>query len=556
MKIKFFDPPQIVAGLLVLATCFVLLPANAQAQRPDRKVVGDLFKSWLESELEKADQKRRDAERASSLRDEKRTQLDLPKSPRRPNVALRPSAAPAMNSYRTNLRSYSENIERLSNQLQSSARGNQNLRPLIAETYKVQVRANLLYKQSETINDPAVIAERYCDLDCQWRSLSHSMKNANLDRTCQSYVAKLDQQCNKMCAVLDLDPQFDRERMLKLMVRASSYIRTLLDDIEIELYGQPECDKLLSDGRQLQEAIKRESVFVRDGSYDQVLSRFGKFSENWRAYSRRLYRYEEPHIQRRLGRIRSVGTSISELLWQNPTVDYAYAEHVVVLTRRELKLLFDQMTVSELVSLPPQQRSLVLSAASNLSRDCDAYSKLVTQQQSLESLRQQYLVFNQEWGKVNPILSSIKTDRVTQCSHRLELHVQDMNRMLRIQQSVDQTQLVSLGASLEEIAHTMQLKFGRMDKAFSTPQFKQRAISTVNEFRDVSRTLHLDIARGRDLNRLRGCCNDVIRSWNQLEVVITSMPKNGIGEKRFASVNQSRQDAIGIVAEIAAYLAE
>ena len=542
--------------LFALVGSFVFsAAASAQPDRPGRKVVGDLFKAWLETELQRADQKRRDKERAAKLREERRTEFDLPSTPRRPRIPTE-TAQPLLTNVRTSLKSYTQNANLLGDELNVAVRSDRSLRPLLAEHYKIQANANLLYKQLETVTDPQVISDSYCELDCSWRNLSYKFKSVSLSPRCRGYITQLDKSCDRLCAALDIDPQFDRDRMLRLMVRGVAYMQTLLDDIEIELYGQPEADRLLGEGRRLQQIIRHDTAIVRDGSYEEVANRFANFVAKWRMFSAKLYGLNNPHIQRRLGRIRSVGENISELLWQTPTVDYQYMNHVSMQMSQQMNNLFDHMTVNELISLPADQQTALLNAASQLKSQCASFCAIVEKKGPLDNLRGQYVSINQRWTQLTPYLTKIESKRIAQCNRQIGFHGEELQIMLRMRQQVNRSQLVQLAAELEVMAGQLNNRIARLDSQYSTRDYRARVNSAAQAFRGHAKTMHQAAAHNRDLARLRTCCNDVIKSWNQLSVIVGSMPKNGISAARFDPVNRSRQETVGIVAEIAAYLSE
>ena len=209
--------------------------------------------------------------------------FNLPKPPSRPRIP-RETTTPVFTSIRSNADNYVRNLNSLTTQLQTASRNERSLRPLLAECYKVQASASLFRKQCDSVTDIQVLSNNYCDLDCSWRTLSFQLQSVKLGRETRGYVTQLDSASDRFCAALDIDPQFDRKRLDKLMMRGTAYMQTLIDDIEIEMYGQPECERLLTEGRRLQEIIRHDSAIIVDGSYEQVLNRFNSFSQKWEKF--------------------------------------------------------------------------------------------------------------------------------------------------------------------------------------------------------------------------------------------------------------------------------
>ena len=359
-----------------------------------------------------------------------------------------------------------------------------------------------------------------------------------------------------MCAALDLEPQFDRQRILRLMIRANALLHSLIDDIEIELGGGAECNRLMNEGRRLQQLMLHDTPIAREGTYEEVVRRFENFTSKWRLFSSKLYGIPSPHMQRRMGRIRSVGGTIAEILWLTPSIDYEYAQHVSTLMMRQVGNLFDQMTVNELISLPVNEQTRLLNLAAQMKTDCERLCVCVKRKDKVGSLRDHYVSINKQWAQIEPFMTRVNSKRVVKCTSQINTHSTEIQRMFGVRQAVNRNQLLQLAAELELMSNQFNNRIVRLNSTYKTREFRQRANNCANDFQNQCKSFHQAVSQTRDIRRLRDSCRGVIKSWNELNIVVNSLPQNGVQQSRLTPILDCRQETVGIVAEVAAYLTD
>ena len=460
---------------------------------------------------------------------------------------------PAVVTVRTTIDKYVEQCDGLTRQLQKNVRGKR-VRPILAKCLKLRNRAKVLQQRCQQTDDVEYLTDAYRQLDAEWRALSFEIQCVpEIQQQCVTYVEQLDQHCDRICETLAVEPQFDRHRLLQLQSQATAYIETLLDDIEVELYGTPDCEDLLVDGRRLQESIRHQTDFVETAPYDEIVQRFGEFVQHWRQYTPRLYPFQNPAIQRRLARIRSCGQEISSALWLPPTVDREYLGYLAGTTTTEISNMFQHMTVQALVELPVDEQRKILKTARQLHGQCQQYSAGVTENVSLAKLRDRFGTIQTQWAVLSPHLDASQSTELRRCENRISRHCDEMSNMLGLIQDLDVNQTLQLVAALEGMSEHLRDDVSRYQASYRGP-LKAKAASAAKQFHNQCKSLHRKIARNQSPESLRKDCIEMVESWNALSGVIDTMPQNGLTQAKFQRVNHSRAELYEIVAELAALL--
>ena len=468
----------------------------------------------------------------------------------RPRPRIRLGQNLRYGDYQRSLRSFADQSTELVSQLQRTPRGVTGVGPLLGEAWELKATANWLADGARNTLDPYAVSQRYCDLDCQWRNLSYRLRNlSGLDAACVRCVERLDNLSDRLCSDLGVDPQFDRQAMLEQMVMATSYIDTLLDDIEYELNAEPDSQSLLSEGRRLQQEIRRAAEFVPGATYDEIANQFTQFVGGWRRFAAKLYAYNNPHIDRRLTRIRDCGEQVYSLLWIPPSVDRAYLEHVASKLSHDVQHLFEHITVGTLVSLPTEVQRVVLTDGGPMYRRAKQFHEYVGQRIPYQDLRQHFRAVDQQWANLSAQLRS--TQALGLHCRSIDRHNQELRDLLGIPQPIDRQRALRLVASLEGLAETLNSDVHRYRRYYRSENFRGNACRSAEVFYNHAKSLHQQVASGTDLDRLQASCESMVRAWGPLSDVVTAMPNNGLTGNRYRRVDNSRQHLMRVVAELA-----
>ena len=558
-----FQRPRLLVGVLSFLFLGAFCKPVPAQQRP---ILEALFKTLMESQLEREEQRQVESRRRHDHRHHGHAvgqgavviesgplQSGRTVVPGRPTVVTESVALPALVTVRTTIDEYVTHCDQLTSRLQNNSqlRG---IRPILAKSLKLRNRARLLQKKCRQTNDIEYITAAYRQLDAEWRALSFEIQCVpEIQQQCVTFVTQLDNHCDRICSTLAVQPQFDRHRLLQLQSQATAYIETLLDDIEFELHGTPDCDNLLTDGRRLQESIRHQTHFVETATYDEVVRRFTEFVSEWRQFTPRLYPYQNPTIQRRLARIRACGQEISATLWMPPTVDRAYLGYLADITTHEISSMFQHMTVQALLQLPIDEQREILMTARNLHGQCQQYSAGVTGNVSLVDLRNRFEGIQAKWSVLSPHLDGSMSTELRRCENRISRNCDEMSQMLGLIQEVDVHHALQLAAALEGLSQHLHDHILRYQTSYRGP-VKSRAVSAAKKFHSQCRGLHRRVARNQDPQKLRKTCIEMVESWNTLTNLIDLMPRHGLSPSKYQQVSHARADLYEVVAELATLL--
>lgn len=549
----------IVVG--VAAALLATSQDSSLAQNQRGQIVEGLFRTLLDTHLER-ERRKRDEQKQRQQDNQRRRDTSPQARPNQPRPAQNrpvnrqvPPANPSRGNvrygdYQRSLKGFADQSTELVSQLQRTSRGVKGVGPLLGEAWELKATAHWLADGARGTMDPYSVSERYCDLDCQWRNLSYRLRSLNgLDQSATRCIERLDGLSDRLCSDLGVTPQFDRKAMLEQMVMATSYIDTLLDDIEYELNTEPNCEALLSEGRRLQQEIRRAAEFVPDADYDEIANEFTRFVGGWRTLAGKLYPYNNAHINRRLTRIRGCGEQVYSLLWIPPSVDRAYLENVARRMSDDVQQLFEQITVGTLVSLPPDVQRLVLTDGGQMYRRAKRFHEYVGQRIPYQDLRQHFRAVDEQWSNLSAQLRSSQALGL-RC-RSIDRHHHELRGLLGIPQPIDRQRALQLVASLEGLAETLNSDVHRYRRYYRSENFGGNACRSAEMFYNHAKSLHQQVAGGTDLERLQTSCESMVRAWTPLSDFVTAMPNNGLTGNRYRRVDSSRQHLMRVVAELA-----
>lgn len=531
----------------LLAITLALVSPSAQAQRGER--VEGLLRGFLELQMQKERQKAIERQRAL---EQQRNQQPARPSPASP---IRVEASPQMQSYRSSLGAFSTQANTLANALEQSSVDVRGVRSLMPEMLKLKTTAAIMHEHARETHDLDLVRDSYRDLDNQWRNLSFQLQQLRgIDSTTTGFIRKLDGHCDSICNLFHLKHQFNRGAILRLAFQTEAHLRTLLESIEYDLYDRDGAEPLASKCRGLAEQCRRLGVFVSDASYDDVITKYSSFVTDWRTLATELYPYQDPHCSRCIRRIRTCNQQVFEQLRLPLSIDRAYLSHVSRGLSEEVNSLFENMTIRSLIQLPPAQQQAMLSAARELYGQCEHYCKCVEQNAPLDDLMSDYIAINDQWTTLDRYLSPLAAKSVVASRRTITAHDHDLRGLLRVPSRMNREHALQLAASLEEVAQHLRYDVRRYGRYYRTATFRDQAYQASDAFYLNAKSLRDDLQTTSDIKKLQARCNSAVTSWESFSKVITAMPQNGLTSSRYQFVDQSRQELLPVIAELATLL--
>ncbi len=530
--------------LLALAIVMSSLPSFALAQQRGDFVEG-VLRGLLESQIEKERHKTRERQQF----DDRWRHGQEPRPPRDLAVPVEVQA------YRTKLAAFAEQSASLTAALQQSAGRVRGIRPLMTDALKLKTRAALMYEKSQRIQDLALLAEEYCDLDCQWRELSFRLQQLRgLDATSLTFIRQLNGSCDDLCRLLELRPQFDREAVFRMAIETTTHLTTLLEDIQLELGGLNEAAALVRECRGLAEQCRRLGRLANDAAYDDLITRYSTFVSDWRRYAVKLYPYQNRYCDRGIRRIRSCNQQVFERLWTPLGIDRDYLRYVSQSLAEEVDALFDKMTVKSLVKIPPADQQAVLQLARDLYGQCEIYCECVRNNSPLNDLMTHYMQIDNQWRSLDRHLTVMTSLSVVSSRRLITAYGLELCDLLRVPAQLDRERAIQLAAALEASAEHLRYEMRRYARYYSSVAFRNQAYQRSDAFYVQAKNLHLHLQSGSSLTDVRSSCEGAVTAWEQFSATITAMPAQGLSHSRCQELDQSREEVLPVVAELAAAL--
>jgi hypothetical protein len=532
---------QAILALLVVAQ----LPSGAYAQRRGELVEG-LLRSFLESQLEN---ERDQAIHKQELQDRQRHGPKLePPAPRRPGAP-----APAnVQAYRAKLGLLANQSAGLTVAMQKSSSRVRGVQTLMPAALTLKTRSAVMFQQSTKIQDLSLLREEYRNLDSDWRTLSFQLERlGGLDAATHTHVRQMNRHCDELCSLLELESQFDREEVFTLSVETTTHLKTLIEDIEFELYAVKDSPILARECRGLAEQSRRVAAMVNVASYEELVTNCSSLVSNWRRFAVKLYPHKNSHCARSIRRIHIANQQVFEQLWTPLALDRDYLRFVSHEMSDQVNALFENMSVRTLVELPASEQQALLQTARELYGLCEHYCQCVDGNSSLHELVSDYRQIDQQWRTLDGYMIQIDTPIIANGRRTVSGYNTELRDLMNVPAQFDRAHALELAASLQELAAHLHYDTRRYGRYYNNTTFRNQAYQRSEAFLKQTQTLHLHLQQGSDTDALRTSCNGAVTAWNDYSETLSAMPRNGLSQERNQVFSASSQDVLPVIAELA-----
>lgn len=558
--------------LLFVVSLSMLIPATpARAQRG--QLIEDLFRTISEAQLEREQRKRMEAA-------EKATQPPVVVPPKRPQQVPVPQtgifpapnldrrgAAPSINvrsreaaEFAQHLVNFNGAIAPMLHDLRRGASGNAEIRGLLPEAYQVASDTRALIQGCDGLSSLDRVTPAYSELDARWRQLSFRLRSLEgLSDQCTTSIRSCDQLVGKMSRQLQIQPQFDRHQLHDLMVVATTYMQTLMDDLELVRIPHQDVDRLMHDCRLLRQHLLAEADRVGETSYEEVVTRFTDFVSRWGTFSEKVYAINDPHLQRRLDRIRECGDQTYGLLWMPPPYNASTLTASAQRLRSSCAEILDQLTIRSMVSLRPQEQTRLLEASYRMHQASQELSEATARGASRSQLRDQFARIDEDWSYLRPTFQGISSlNRATLAS--IDHECQHMRGALGSSPSgaapVLHDELIQAAAALEGSSEYLVADLQRYERYLQPASYRKSITEATQEFHHHAKQLHAELSRRADLKTLQREAEHMLDGWEQLSKDLSHIDGHGLSERRAQSLQRAHQELVPLVAKIAAALVQ
>ncbi len=556
--------------LLLFVPLTLMVPDSpAQAQRG--QFIEDLFRTIADAQLEREQRKRIEADE-SAVRPTTPPpggvqQVRVPRHDNVPPGVRQPQRPPTINvrsreaaEFAQNLVDFDGAIAPLVQELRNGSAGNTAIRGLLPEAYQVAADSRALLQRCDGLVSLDRVVEPYSELDARWRQLSFRLRSLDgLSNPCRGGIRSCDQLVGKLSRQLNIEPQFDRHELHDMMLISATYMQSLMDDLQLANIPYAKSERLVHDCRLLRQSLLAEADHVETTTYEEVVTRFTDFVSRWSAFSEQVYAINDPHLQRRLDRIREMGDQTYALLWIPPPYNASTLTSSARRLQRSCAEILDQLTVRSMVALPPQQQVRLLEASHRMHQSSQGLAQMTTRGASRNELGSRVEQIDKDWAYLRPAFFQMPSlNRATLASIDQECEV--MRAALGIRaaggQPIQHEELIQVAAALEGASEYLDADVHRYERYLQPVSYRTSLVKASHEFHFHAKQLHAELSGRADLKTLQREAEHMLDGWQQLAKDLGHIESHGLSERRAQTMQRYQQDLVPLVAKIAAALVE
>lgn len=393
------------------------------------------------------------------------------------------------------------------------------LRPLLGDAIAVKAMTDGLLRRAEVQPDQALLAEGFSGVDQRWRTLATRLEGSfAVSAACRQCVRKLNASSGRVCQLLGISPQVDREEIVQLLAALSGHLRGLQDAIAGTAQRSRDSQAAMIELQRLQMQVSLLTATAsRPCTYDQFLSEYRMVHKSWLALVDRMRSLDFRDGERHLRRIAGVHRQLHELLWIPPEVDRAGLARSAALLSRNVDAACECVSLKML--LATANAAGVIETARELRSLSADFSKSTAAQDSLDSLRWDFRPLDVQWQQFRSCLERLASPELSQHLADIDDNVQAVQGLLGITPLVDVEQAIELAAQVDSLTDQLQrdLRERLGPSSPYPPQFRRDAIATADAVHNSAHQLHDDLLRRPYSEAVRKSAEGLSVAWPSLQ---------------------------------------
>ena len=294
-------------------------------------------------------------------------------------------------------------------------------------------------------------------------------------------------------------------------------------------------------------------------TYDEAVTAFSDFTTRWSQFSANVYAINDPHLQRRLDRIRQCGDQSYELLWipapYNAGTLQASAERLEAACAN----IMDQLTIRSMVSLDARDQVRMMESSHRMYRGSQQLSKLTTSNASRQDMQERFAEIDKDWSFIHATcrrLPSINRAQLAAIEHQCEQLRNALGSGNVGESTIEHDQLEQAAAALEGSAEYFDADLKRYERYLRPAAFQKSIMEGSNEFYHHAKELHEALHQREKLSRLQVEAEHVVDGWQQLTKDLRDIEAHGLSAQRAANLRRAHENVAPVVAQVAAALLE
>ncbi|WP_417849032.1 hypothetical protein [Thalassoglobus sp.] len=487
----------------VLAFCLLTLvcaSADAQSNRDQRKdFVEGLLKSLIDSQLDRG--------RPSP----DRTPPNLP-----PNADLQQA--------QVFLDALTNQSAQLVNLLRVEERSMPQLRPLLADALTIHADARMLRDDSRSVRDQRALTNSVREFDRKWRTLAHRLKQIpELGRASLRTIDSITDLNTSLSQLLGIDPQFDRNSLLRLSSSVSTSMGHLNQELRYQLHRNPIRDQILTQGYQLSLQASQLVSLVDRSDYKSIVASTQSFQQAWKVFAVRLRELNSERIQRDMLEIEQSLRDISEILWLTAPIDKAQIVQLTQTIEREFDLFLDNVSLAQLIRLNQTQN--LIKQSTQFHASAHLFAETAERSQNLNDLSWDFQVLEVEWKEFLVEARRVNLPAAQQQIQMIQRSMNILQNMLNLRPQLDRRELLPVVASADDLSDRL-LGTGKriIGNSGAYPgTFRIKFLNELNELHDSAHQLHDGLIQTKSESELQRDAEHLIEHWNGVKQLVPQL---------------------------------
>ncbi|QDU79918.1 hypothetical protein Pla110_16380 [Polystyrenella longa] len=374
-------------------------------------------------------------------------------------------------------------------------------------------RANMVHDHRELMDDLK-------NLDKDWRALAYQLSQMrDISTQAKRSVQIINDYATQISQALNVAPQLDRKEMQRQAYILEEQLRNLNNDILFELGHTQKITELTKMGGTVRSDAQRLSDQIAAGnSYDEIVLSYKSFSSLWRNFVQQLHAFDNRYIERDIMAVYKTDSSINELLWIPKQADWAQLTELAHILHRDVRDLFDSITLTELMTLSKSQEAI---KTGRIYRDlCDSFKRLISEQRPENVLSNEFQKLDNAWKVFATDMIELKGTETWNRMKQINNSIVSLRSALLIKPAnYDNDSLVESASELESMAEHLQFDMQRWlnSSAGSAVPGRRDYLTDTTQFVTLSRDFHQKLSNGyTDQNALKSTSTALLSRWLKL----------------------------------------
>ncbi len=436
--------------------------------------------------------------------------------------------APELTQARQLIATFANDAGRLISALNIEQRYSDQVRVLLGDAALLKANSDVLAQRSRSMTTIQQFADEYAAIDRQWRPLSQQLKQLpNVGARVVQEVDRLRETSKALTKSLQLEPQMQRDEVTYHFAALRADLEHLAEDIQIDLFADPNRVELTNRVRTLQSRAAQLSAAVdANYRYTDVKRYYKQFFEEWMATKRLLRAVDNRYVQRNINRLTQTNQRLHELLWMPPIVDGADILYLADSLKFNVDHICEEISLAKLMTLP--NSTSIFNGAQEFYSLCGTFRQNVAKSTELESVRWDFQELDVSWNDLRNLINPLNDPTAAQYIAMIDTSVMELRQSLGQQSSVDPNEMLQLVSNLTNMTDLLYYDLNRyVGQSNRYPaNFRSQAVNSSNNLQKIAKALYQSVIDRRSDGQIRQQTNDLSAQWNDLQQFLAKVPES------------------------------